>query len=94
TTVSAGLRRVSARRRDRTRQTGSSSDRPEETTETVRVIDWDGHTNNDYFLASQLWISGEMYKRRADLVGFVNGIPLIFIELKAAQKNVEAETPT
>jgi type I restriction enzyme R subunit len=29
-----------------------------------------------------------MYKRRTDLIGFVNGLPLIFIELKAAHKNV------
>jgi hypothetical protein len=25
-----------------------------------------------------------MYKRRADLMGFVNGLPLVFIELKAS----------
>lgn len=31
---------------------------------------------------------GPAYTRRADLVGFVNGIPLLFIELKAAHKNV------
>src|SRR5713226_9067195 len=57
--------------------------------ETVRVIDWNIPTNNDFFLASQFWISGEMYKRRADLVGFVNGLPLIFIELKATHKGLE-----
>jgi len=57
--------------------------------ETVRVIDWNNPTNNDFFLASQFWISGEMYRRRADLVGFVNGLPLIFIELKAAHKRLE-----
>lgn len=57
--------------------------------ETVRVIDFDDPTNNDFFLASQFWITGEMYKRRADLVGFVNGLPLIFIELKAVHKKLE-----
>ena len=57
--------------------------------ETVRVIDWNDPANNDFFLASQFWISGEMYRRRADLVGFVNGLPLIFIELKAAHKRLE-----
>src|SRR3989304_38492 len=31
----------------------------------------------------------EMYKRRADLVGFINGWPLIFIELKATHKRLE-----
>lgn len=54
-----------------------------ETTETVRVIDWRNPANNDYFLASQLSIAGDIYTKRPDLLGFVNGIPLIFIELKA-----------
>src|SRR6266487_1398130 len=57
--------------------------------EAVRVIDWSNPTNNDFFLSSQFWISGEMYRRRADLVGFVNGLPLIFVELKAAHKRFE-----
>ncbi len=61
----------------------------EETTETLKVIDWNNPTNNDYFLASQFWISGEMHKRRADLVGFVNGLPLVFIELKTSHKRLE-----
>jgi len=54
--------------------------------ERVQVIDWQTPAHNDFFLVSQLWVSGEIYKRRADLVGFVNGIPLVFIELKAAHK--------
>ena len=57
--------------------------------ETVQVIDWKEPSNNDYFLASQLWVSGEMHKRRPDLRGFVNGLPLIFIELKASYKRLE-----
>ena len=61
----------------------------EESPERVRVIDWDEQANNDFFLASQLWISGEIYKRRADLIGFVNGLPLVFIELKAAHKRLD-----
>ncbi|MFZ3384108.1 MAG: type I restriction endonuclease subunit R [Candidatus Methanoperedens sp.] len=61
----------------------------EETVEKVRVIDWNEPSNNDFFLASQFWISGEMYKRRADLVGFVNSLPLVFIELKASHKRLE-----
>lgn len=60
-----------------------------ERVETVRVIDWNNPRNNDYFLASQLWISGEIYNRRADLVGFVNGLPLVFVELKASHKRLE-----
>jgi len=49
----------------------------------VTVVDWDNPDNNDFFLASQMWVAGDMYRRRCDLVGFVNGIPLVFIELKA-----------
>ncbi|MBN2828808.1 MAG: type I restriction endonuclease subunit R, partial [Candidatus Cloacimonetes bacterium] len=51
--------------------------------------DWDNMDNNDFFLASQFWASGDMYTRRADLVGFINGIPLIFIELKASHRNLK-----
>ncbi|MDX2479588.1 MAG: HsdR family type I site-specific deoxyribonuclease, partial [Desulfuromusa sp.] len=61
----------------------------EQVTETVKVIDWLNPESNDFFLASQFWITGEMYKRRADLIGFVNGLPLIFIELKASHKKVQ-----
>jgi type I restriction enzyme, R subunit len=59
------------------------------TSENVRIIDWDDVKNNDFLLTSQLWIAGEMYTRRADLIGFVNGIPLVFIELKATHRNVK-----
>ena len=48
----------------------------------LSVIDWNDPDNNDFFLAQQMWVSGEMYKRRCDLLGFVNGIPLVFVELK------------
>ena len=60
-----------------------------ETVELIRVIDWDKPTNNDFLLCSQFWVTGEMYTRRADLVGFVNGLPLLFIELKAAHRRLE-----
>jgi type I restriction enzyme R subunit len=59
-------------------------------TDTVRVIDWRNPEQNDFFLASQFWVSGDMYRRRCDLAGFVNGIPLLFIELKASHKNLKA----
>jgi type I restriction enzyme R subunit len=51
-------------------------------TETLRVIDWATPANNDFLLASQMWVAGDMYRRRCDLLGFVNGLPLVFIELK------------
>lgn len=55
----------------------------------VRVIDWANPENNDFLLASQFWMSGDIYTRRADLVGFVNGLPLLLIELKASHKRLE-----
>lgn len=61
----------------------------EQVTETVKIIDWNTPENNDFFLASQFWVTGEIYKRRADLVGFINGLPLIFVELKASHKKIE-----
>jgi type I restriction enzyme R subunit len=60
-----------------------------ETVVVVRVVDWDNPVNNDFLLCSQFWVTGEMYTRRADLVGFVNGLPLLFIELKAAHRRLE-----
>jgi type I restriction enzyme R subunit len=53
-----------------------------QTTEILRVIDWTTPGNNEFFLSSQMWVAGDMYRRRCDLVGFVNGLPLVFIELK------------
>jgi type I restriction enzyme R subunit len=61
----------------------------EERVELIRVIDWDDPKNNDFFLCSQFWITGEIYTRRADLIGFVNGLPLVFVELKAAHRRLE-----
>ena len=61
----------------------------ETVTERVRVIDWQHPENNKFFLASQFWITGDLYKRRCDLVGFVNGIPLMVMENKASHKNLK-----
>src|SRR5712692_5212191 len=57
--------------------------------ETVRLIDWNTPESNDFLLVSQLWVAGEMHKRRADLVGFVNGLPLVLVELKTTHKRLE-----
>lgn len=58
-------------------------------TEQLVVIDWDDPSNNDFLLVSQLWIKSDLYERRTDLLGFVNGVPLVFIELKAAHRNLK-----
>jgi type I restriction enzyme R subunit len=54
-------------------------------TVTVRFVDWDDVSANDWLAVRQFTVTGELYKTRADIVGFVNGIPLVFIELKAPQ---------
>ena len=61
----------------------------DEAVESVKLIDWNKPENNDFFLASQFSISGDYGKKRADLVGFVNGVPLVFIELKASHRKLE-----
>lgn len=55
---------------------------------TVNVIDWQQPDNNRFLLCSQLWVTGEIETRRPDLIGFVNGLPLVFIELKAAHRQL------
>jgi type I restriction enzyme R subunit len=61
----------------------------ERKTEIARVIDWRDARANDFLIAQQVWFQGELYKRRADLVGFVNGLPLLLIELKGPGENVK-----
>jgi len=64
----------------------------------ARVIDFkNGHTNdgpkNRFVAVRELRITGlraPNYNRRADLICFVNGLPLVFIELKAIYKNIRA----
>ena len=71
------------------RTTVAAAENDGETVEIVRVIDWDEPANNDLLLCSQFRINGEMHTRRADLVGFVNGLPLVLIELKAVHRRLE-----
>ncbi len=56
---------------------------------TVRFIDWDDPGRNDWLAVRQFKVTGDLYKTRADVVGFVNGIPLLFIELKAPHIDVK-----
>jgi len=60
----------------------------------ARVIDFDNRPGSNRFLAvRELKLTGlrtPNYNRRADLVCFVNGLPLVFIELKAVYKNIRA----
>ncbi|MDY0221560.1 MAG: type I restriction endonuclease [Desulfobacterium sp.] len=49
------------------------------------------YTENNHFLCvRELWVRGDLYRRRADIVGFVNGLPLLFMELKNVNKDIRA----
>ena len=57
---------------------------------TLKVFDFDNSENNNFLAVRQLWIQGKSNReRRPDIIGFVNGIPLLFIELKAAHRKLE-----
>jgi len=65
------------------------NDKGEDVTEIIQVIDWNNPENNHFLLASQMWITGDLHNRRPDLIGFVNGLPLILFELKKFTVNVK-----
>lgn len=46
------------------------------------IIDFNNAHNNEFLAVKELIVRGDLYNRRADIVGFVNGIPLLFIEAK------------
>src|SRR6266481_2941670 len=50
--------------------------------ERVRLIDFQNPDNNEFLAVSQMWVKGERGYRRPDVLLYVNGIPLVFIELK------------
>jgi len=57
-------------------------------TETVRLIDWNDPSENEFLAVRQLWVVGPLHTRRCDVVCFVNGIPLVLVELKASHKTL------
>lgn len=57
---------------------------------TLKIFDFDQPERNHFLIVRELWIKGDIYRRRADLVGFVNGIPLVFMEVKNLHKDVKA----
>ncbi|MCK0154615.1 type I restriction endonuclease subunit R [Alcanivorax sp. S6407] len=66
------------------------NDKGERQSKRLRVFDYDNPDNNHFLIVRELWVKGDIYRRRADLVGFVNGIPLIFMEVKNLHKDVKA----
>ena len=58
-----------------------TDDKGEITKKTLKVFDFDNPENNHFLAVRQFEVQGELYLRRPDIVGFVNGIPLVFLEL-------------
>jgi len=48
----------------------------------VRLIDFDDVAANDWLAVNQFSIKGAKYTRRPDIILFVNGLPLVLLELK------------
>ena len=58
-------------------------------TRKAKVIDFNDPGNNHFLAVKELKIHGDTYRRRTDIVGFVNGLPLLFVELKRNDVDVE-----
>ncbi len=64
--------------------------RGERVRQRLRVFDFDNPENNHFLCVREMWVRGDLYRRRADIVGFVNGLPLLFMELKNVSKDIRA----
>ncbi len=60
-----------------------TNDKGELVKKKLKVFNFKEYTDNHFLAVRQLEVVGELYNRRPDVVGFVNGIPLVFFELKA-----------
>jgi type I restriction enzyme, R subunit len=59
----------------------------------VKVIDFNDFSptgKNEFLAVSQMWIKGEQTYRRPDILLYINGLPLVFIELK--NSNIKLQT--
>lgn len=56
--------------------------------EKLKIFNFREPKQNSFIAVRELWIQGSLYRKRADIVGFVNGIPLLFIELKNTHKDI------
>ena len=56
----------------------------------LRLVDFNNPGKNRYLAVRELWVRGTLWLRRADVIGFVNGLPLVFIELKRFEVHIES----
>ena len=58
----------------------------------LKLIDFDDSANpqkNRFLVVRELWVRGSLWRRRPDVICFVNGLPLVFIELKRYDQHID-----
>ncbi len=58
-------------------------------TRTAKIFDFEHPEENHFLAVKEMKIHGDLYRRRTDIVGFVNGIPLLFVELKKQTVDIQ-----
>ena len=58
-------------------------------TRRAALIDFQNPAENHFLAVKEMKIHGDLYRRRTDIVGFVNGLPLLFVELKNTTVDVQ-----
>lgn len=56
----------------------------------LKLFDFNDYESNDFLAVRQFEIVGDLYNRRPDVICFVNGIPLVFMELKAHHRDLQS----
>lgn len=55
----------------------------------LKIFDYNNPDNNHFLCVREMWVSGSNgHRRRPDIMGFVNGLPLMFVELKRPDKSL------